>query len=217
MSRAPKAHRPKGVPGWEPGVTEVRAAPGTIAPKWRSRRSESAILEATIDLLAELGFGGLTIDGIAARAGVGKATIYRHWSSKAEVALEAFRAFIPPLDDPDTGSFADDIRSAIHQIVDGISNSPLAGILPSLVEAAERDPEVERLFKEFGAARRAVLRGIFTRAARRGELRDDLDPDVAIDLLVGPIFTRRLITRGPVTRKHADAVLDLVLPVLQRS
>jgi AcrR family transcriptional regulator len=189
---------------------------GTIAPKWRSRRAESAILEATIALLAELGFGGLTIDGIAARAGVGKATIYRHWSSKAEVALEAFRAFIPPLDDPDTGSFTEDVRSVIHQIVDGLSNSPLAGILPSLVDAAERDPEVERLFKEFGGTRRAVLRGIFTRAAQRGELRDDLDADVAIDLLVGPIFTRRLVSRVPVTRKHANAVLDLVLPVFQR-
>jgi AcrR family transcriptional regulator len=194
----------------------MTTAAGAIAPRWRSRRAETAILEATIELLAELGFGGLTIDGIAARAGVGKATIYRHWSSKAEVALEAFRAFVPPIDDPDTGSFADDVRSVIHQIVDGISNSPLAGILPSLVEAAERDAEVERHFKDFGATRRAVLRGIFNRAAGRGELRAGLDLDVAIDLLVGPIFTRRLITRGPVTRKHADAVLNLVLPVLQR-
>jgi AcrR family transcriptional regulator len=197
-------------------VTEVRGSP-TIAPRWRSRRAESAILESTIALLAELGFGGLTIDGIAARAGVGKATIYRHWSSKAEVAVEAFRAFIPPLDDPDTGSLADDIRSVVHQIVDGLSSSPLAGILPSLVEAAERDPEVERLFKEFGGTRRAVFRGILTRAAQRGELRDDLDHELAIDLLVGPIFTRRLVTRGPVTRKHADAVINLVLPVLQRA
>ena len=186
---------------------------GTIAPKWRSRRAESAILEATIALLSEVGFGGLTIDGIAARAGVGKATIYRHWSSKAEVALEAFRAFIPPLDDPDTGSFADDLRSILHQMVDGLTSSPLAGILPSLVEAAERDAEVERLFKDFGTTRRNVFRGVFTRAASRGELRNDLDHDLAIDLLVGPIFTRRLVTRAPLTRKHANAVLDTLLPV----
>jgi len=202
-------------------VTEVRAAGPTtttdaIAPRWRSRRAESAILEATIALLAEVGFSGLTIDGIAARAEVGKATIYRHWSSKAEVAVEAFKAFIPPLDDPDTGSFADDVRAVVLQIVDGLSNSPLAAILPSLVEAAERDPELERMFKEFGTARRAVLRGVFTRAARRGELRDGLDPEVAIDVLVGPIFTRRLVTRLAVTRRHATAVLDLVLPVLQK-
>jgi AcrR family transcriptional regulator len=190
--------------------------PRQIAPRWRSRRAESAILQATVALLGEVGFSGLTIDGIAARAGVGKATIYRHWSSKAEVAVEAFKAFVPPLDDPDTGSFADDVRAVLLQIVDGLTNSPLAGILPSLVEAAERDPELERLFKEFGTTRRAVLRSVFDRAARRGELRDGLDPDLAIDLLVGPIFTRRLVSRAPVTRKHANAVLDLLLPVLQR-
>ena len=116
-------------------------------------------LDTAVEMVTENGPESLTMEGVAARAGVGKATIYRHWSSKAEVALEAFRAFIPPLDDPDTGSFADDIRSVLQQIVDGLSNSPLAGILPSLVDAAERDPEVERLFKEFGSTRRAVLRG----------------------------------------------------------
>lgn len=185
-------------------------------PRPRSREAEAAILNATIALLGEVGFSGLTMDGIAARAGVGKATIYRHWSSKAEVAVEAFRAFVPPLHDPDTGSFVDDIRAVLFQLVDGLSSSPLAAILPSLVEAAEHDPELERLFKDFGMTRRAVFRGIFVRAARRSELRDDLDPDLAIDVLVGPIFTRRLITRGPVTRKHANAVLDLILPVLVR-
>jgi AcrR family transcriptional regulator len=198
-------------------TTTAAAATGVIAPRWRSRRAETAILEATVALLGELGFAGLTIDGIAARAGVGKATIYRHWSSKAEVAVEAFKAFIPPMEDPDSGSFAADVRAVLLQIVDGLTNSPLAGILPSLVEAAERDAELERLFTEFGRARRAVLRAVFDRAAARGELRPGLDIDVAIDTLVGPIFTRRLITRAPVTRKHAAAVLDLLLPVLQKS
>jgi AcrR family transcriptional regulator len=194
----------------------VTAIPGTCAPRWKSRRAETAILEATSALLGEVGFAGLTIDGIAARAGVGKATIYRHWSSKAEVAVAAFKAFIPPLDDPDTGSFADDVRGLLLQVVDALSNSPLAGILPSLVEAAERDAELERLFKEFGRTRRAVFRAVFDRAAARGELRDGVDIDVAIDTLVGPIFTRRLITRAPLNRKHTTAVLDLVLPVIQK-
>lgn len=184
-----------------------------IAPRRRSRRSEAAILEATIALLAEVGFGGLTIDGIAGRAAVGKATIYRHWSSKAELAVEAFRSRIPPLADPDSGSLAGDLRSILHQMVDGLTNSPLVGILPSLVEAAERDSEVERLFRDFGTTRRDVLRGVFARAAARGELRPGLDVDLAIDLLVGPIFTRRLITRGPLNRKLANAVLDTLLPV----
>jgi AcrR family transcriptional regulator len=185
-------------------------------PRPRSAQAEAAILEATIALLGEVGFSGLTIDGIAARAGVGKATIYRHWASKAEVAVEAFRTLIPPLDDPDSGSFAEDVRTVLFHLVEGLSNSPLASILPSLVEAAEHDPEVERLFKDFGSTRRAVLRGVLARAAERGEVREDLDHDLAIDILVGPLFTRRLITRSPLTRRHALAVLDLVLPVLQK-
>jgi len=92
----------------------------------------------------------------------------------AEVAVEAFKAFIPPLYDPDTGGLADDVRAVLLQIVDGLTHSPLAGILPSLVEAAERDPELERLFKEFGRGRRAVLQAVFRRAAARGELRSCL-------------------------------------------
>jgi len=150
---------PEGSRGSGAVVAEVRVATaGSIAPRWRSRRAESAILDATIALLGEVGFAGLTIDGIAARAGVGKATIYRHWSSKAEVAVEAFKAFIPPLDDLDTGSLAGDVRAVLLQIVDGLTHSPLAGILPSLVEAAERDPELERLFKDFGRTRRPATR-----------------------------------------------------------
>lgn len=186
-------------------------------PRPRSREAEAAILDAALALLGEVGWGGLTIDGIAARAGVGKATIYRHWSSKAEVAVEAFRAHVPPLHDPDTGSLADDARAVLFHLVEGLSNSPLASILPSLVEAAEHDPELERLFKEFGSTRRAVFRGVLARAVERGEVRDDLDLELAIDILVGPIFMRRLITRGPVTRKHANAVLDLVVPILRKN
>src|SRR5438093_7569838 len=94
------------------------------APRWRSRRAENAILEATVAILGEVGFGGLTIDGIAARAGVGKATIYRHWSSKAEVAVEACKAFIPPLPDPDTGSLREDVRAVLHTIVAGLTCRP---------------------------------------------------------------------------------------------
>lgn len=195
----------------------MTAVPAAAAPRWRSRRAESAILDSTLALLAEVGFGGLTIDGIAARAGVGKATIYRHWSSKAEVAVVAFKAFVPPLDDPDTGVFAEDVRALLGQIVDGLRKSPLASILPSLVDAAERDPEIERLFKEFGAGRRAVFRSVLRRAAERGELRPGLDHDVVIDLLIGPVFTRRLVSRAPLTRRYLDAALALVLPVLLAS
>jgi len=105
----------------------------------------------------------------------------------------------------------------MRHLAEGLSRSALSRILPSLVEAAEQDPDLRRLFAEFTTERRAVLRRILEQAASRGELRPDLDFEVAMDFLVGPIFTRRLITRKPLNRRFADQVVDLALPVLRKS
>jgi AcrR family transcriptional regulator len=194
------------------------SAPTAVTPggtRRRSRRAEVAILEATLGLLDELGFSGLTMDGIAARAGVGKATIYRHWTSKAHVVVDAFRAFIPPAPTPAGDDFREDLLTFVRSLVDGLTRSPLAGILPSLVEAAERDPELERLFSEFGQERRAVLRGVFERAAARGELREGLDLELALELVVSPIFARRLVFRRPPTPAYAERIVDELLPVFR--
>ncbi len=177
----------------------------------RSQRSEAAILDATLELLGEVGFSGLTVDGIAARAGVGKATIYRHWPGKAHLVVDAFRSRIPAMAMPDTGSLRQDLVAVVGFLVQGLEHSPLTRILPALVEAAERDPELERLFKEFGAERRRILRGVLQRAAARGELRPDLDPELALDLIGGPIFARRLVIREPLTPAYARSLVDALL------
>ena len=195
----------------------VTAPASPAGMRRRSRRAEAAILESTLALLGEVGFSGLTMDGIAARAGVGKATIYRHWPSKAHVVVDAFRTHIPRLEAPDTGDLRDDLLAVMRHLAEGLSRSALSRILPSLVEAAEQDPDLRRLFAEFTTERRAVLRRILEQAASRGELRPDLDFEVAMDFLVGPIFTRRLITRKPLNRRFADQVVDLALPVLRKS
>jgi AcrR family transcriptional regulator len=181
----------------------------------RSRRAEQAILESTIALLGEVGFSGLTVDGIAARAGVGKATIYRHWSSKAQVVIEAWRTFVPPVPQPDTGGLRGDLLAIIGFMVQGLGQSPLLRILPSLIEAAERDPELAALFREFVAGRAAVLRGVLERAAVRGELRPGLDLDLASSILVGPIFARRLVLREPFPPGYAETLVDTLLPALR--
>ena len=185
-------------------------------PRRRSHRAESAILEATLALLGEVGFSGLTMEGIAARAGVGKATIYRHWTSKAHLVVDAFRAFVPPLPTPAGGDFREDLLAFLRFLVEALTCSPLAGILPSLVEASEHDPELERLFSEFGRERRAALRSIFERAAARGELRDGLDLDLALELVVSPVFACRLIFRRPPTPGYVEQVVDGLLPVFRR-
>ena len=112
--------------------------------------------------------------------------------------MEAFRAFIPPLDDPDTGSFADDVRS-VRAPDRGRAQQLAAGRHPAVAGggggARPRGRAAVQGVRHAPAG--PCFRGIFARAAQRGELRDGLDPDVAIDLLVGPIFTRRLVTRAP--------------------
>ncbi len=195
------------------------AAPLPAAPprgRRRSRRSEEAILDATLALLGEVGFSGLTIDGIAARAGVGKATIYRHWPGKAHLVVDAFRSRIPPMPAPETGTLRGDLLAVVGFMVEGLSRSPLSRILPALVEAAESDPELERLFKVFGEERRTLIRGVLERAAARGELRSDLDLEVVLDCVVGPVFARRLVARKPLTPRYGEQLVDLLVHALSR-
>jgi AcrR family transcriptional regulator len=181
----------------------------------RSERAEAAILAATLTLLGEVGFSGLTVDGIAARAGVGKATIYRHWPGKAHVVVDALRAHLPPVPAAGSGDLRSDVLAILYFLADGLTSSPLGRVLPSLVEAAERDPVLEALFRDFGRERRSAMQAALTRAAERGELRPDLDPDIVADLLAGPVFARRLIQRAPVTRGYVEALVDTLLPALR--
>jgi AcrR family transcriptional regulator len=187
----------------------------TDKPRRRSQRAEQAILDATLALFAEQGFAGLSIDGIAARAGVGKTTIYRHWTGKAHLVVDAFRRAIPPLPAPDTGTLRDDLVEIAGHLAEGLSSSTLSRLLPSLVEGAEHDAEVRRLFSEFGAERRTVLRGVLERGRDRGELSPGLDLDLAADLLTGPIFGRRLVTRAPLDRAFAVRLVDTLMPALR--
>lgn len=177
----------------------------------RNRRSEEAILTATVDLLAEVGFAGLTIDGIAARAGVGKATIYRHWSSKAELVIEAFTGCLEPLELIDTGSLRGDLVQAIRRLIRVLTDSPAAHIVPTLVDAAERDPELAELHRSFTAERRKSMVEILQRGVERGELPAGSDLDLLCDLLAGPVFYRRLVTHRPFDRRFAERLADTVL------
>jgi AcrR family transcriptional regulator len=189
----------------------VTALEAPDRPRRRSRRAEQAILESTLALLGEVGFSGLTIDGIAARAGVGKATIYRHWSSKAEVVIEAWRAHVPPMIEPDSGDLREDLLAIAGFIVQALSQSPLSRLLPSLVEAAERDPEMAELFHEFVAGRRAVLHRVLERAVARGELPPGVDLELARTVVVSPIFMRRLVLKESFPPGFAEKVVDTAL------
>ena len=174
-------------------------------------RSEDAILQATIDLVAEHGVSGLTVHAVAAKAGVGKQTIYRHWGSRARLVHDAISCMASYDDTPDTGTLRGDLQHLLGQLATFLGHSDAGRVLPSLIDAAERDEELLELRKVHTAQRRATFEHVFRRAIERGELVGDVDIDLLTDLVVGPFFYRRLISRKEVSGIDVDALLDFVL------
>jgi AcrR family transcriptional regulator len=174
-------------------------------------RSEDVILRAVLDLVAEHGVSGLTVDAVAARAGVGKQTIYRHWGSRARLIHAAISCMATDVRVPDTGSLRADLVALLGQVVDFLGNSDAGRVYPSLVDAAERDSELDDLRQVNTAQRRATFEHVLRRGIERGELRDDVDLELLIDALSGPIFYRRLRSRASVTRLEVEPLVDLVL------
>jgi AcrR family transcriptional regulator len=158
----------------------------------RSGRSRAAILRAAYDLIGEFPYSEITIEKIAARAGVGKPTIYRRWPSKGPLLLDAFIEYIYPPVPVATGEFGADVRTWLHRLVDFLTNPATGRITAELVGAMQVDL--------------ALLRA----AQQSGQLRDG-SPDLLVDMLVGPIWFRMLISRQPLTHDQLDEMMDLAL------
>src|SRR4029077_16627067 len=141
---------PGGAPGAGPGGAPG-AGPGGAAPRGRPRSQEAdrAILTAAVELLAERGLAAMSIEEVAARAGVGKTTIYRRWPSKGLLALDAFVASFreeQPL--PDTGTLRGDLLSALHAWVRAVTETPMGPMLPGLIAEAQHDPELRGAWRD---------------------------------------------------------------------
>lgn len=189
-------------------VTSAEGGPSAGRP--RSEEAHQAILDATLELLAEVGYSALTVEGIANRAGVGKATIYRRWSSKLPLVVDAFGG-LPALEDADTGSLAEDLKTMLRAYLELFHASPLAIVLPSLAGERAHNPELSQLFDPMMKVRRQPLLRAFERAAKRGEVAPDLDHELAADLVVGPIAVRLFFTGGRVRPELVDPIVDLAL------
>lgn len=177
----------------------------------RDARCDQAILTATLDILREGGVAGLSIDAVAARAGVGKATIYRRWSSKEALVLEALQADTEPIDVADYGNLRRELETYFDQIIERFANSGSSDVLPHLIEAACYDSEVRASLDEYIKQRQKPLLAILRRASRRGDLSPDVDRNVMVEVLVGPVMYRRLLTGGRIDRAFVRKLLDLVL------
>lgn len=170
------------------------------------------ILGATRALLAEIGFADLTIEGIAERAGVGKTTIYRRWPNKASVVLDAFiEAANQVIPFSDTGSVQKDLRLQMRRMV-RLMNGTEGRTIATLIGGAQADAELAEAFRSrWLAARREEARQIIQRGKKRGEIRADIDPEVLLDALYGPLYFRLLIGHAPLTPGYADKLVRLVM------
>ncbi|WP_396929315.1 TetR/AcrR family transcriptional regulator [Mycolicibacterium sp.] len=183
----------------------------------RSEQSRSAVVRATSELLHEVGLRAMTTEQIAARSGASKATIYKWWPNKYGVAVDAFFSELQAdSPDPDTGSARTDfsvwLRGLCH-----FYTGPSGRVFAQLVGEAQFDPEVADVLREgLIRSRRAVLASIWERGVARGELRDDIDPDVAVDLLIGPALYRLMAGHAGLDDATADAIVDAAIRGLSR-
>jgi AcrR family transcriptional regulator len=192
-----------------PRKRSVARAPG----RPRSSASRAAILKAAYQILRERGFAGFTVEGVAARAGAGKATIYRWWRTKGTLAIEAFLVAIAPRMDsiPLTDSPIADLRRQVH-VAATLYRGRVGQLVRELIALGQEDSETSRALRsDFVEPRRQSALAALRRAQATGEIGADIDIEVLSDALWGPIFHRLLVSRMPLDRAYIDKLLDLVL------
>jgi AcrR family transcriptional regulator len=198
----------------------VAGAVGGGAPRGRPRSQEAdrAIMTATVELLAERGLAAMSIEEVAARAGVGKATIYRRWPSKGLLALDAFVASFraeQPL--PDTGTLRGDLLDALHAWVRAVTLTPMGRLLADLVAEAQHDPELraawrDRVLEPLRFQHRIML----DRAIARGEIPATVDREVVLDLFFGAAQHRLLLGHLPLNEDFIREVVEVILDGIRR-
>ena len=183
----------------------------------RSERVRESILRATADLLDEVGFAAMTIEQVAARAGAGKATIYRQWPSKGALAMDAVVAEIgEPGPFPDTGSVEEDFRVQLRSATRVFSRRRVRHMLIGVIFQAQDDPQLREAFlHRYVNPRRDRARTAFTRGIRRGELRADLDQDLVFDQILGALYIRMFVTGSTLSRRSTDRLVDQVFQGLR--
>jgi AcrR family transcriptional regulator len=184
----------------------------TAAASRRSARAHAAILTATADLLTDAGYGALTIEGVAARAGVGKTTVYRWWPSKGALAIEAVSLALPVPTQTDTGDLRHDLLVAVRRVVHTFAHTPLGAVIPSLAADVMSDPQLAEQFRsQLIRPRRSAIVEVLLRAAARGDLPPNVDTDLLLDVYAGAVFYRILVSGEPVTDLLAEQLVDLML------
>ncbi|PQD98969.1 TetR family transcriptional regulator [Mycobacterium sp. EPG1] len=185
----------------------------------RALRSDvtDGIIEAVLDELADVGYGRLSMDGVARRAKAGKAALYRRWSSKQEMVLDAVTTISVPALPETSGDLRTDVAALVRGVDEWISDPRMTRVLPDLLAEAVRNTDLaDALTARIGVTRRESGRVVIMAAIDRGEVRPDVDIEYALDLVAAPVFWRICGRRLPTTPEFLDRVVGTVLNALPR-
>ena len=201
-----------GVPAGPPAEAGSTAPAARRPGRPRSEQAEQALLDATIEAIGECGIDGVRCEDVAARAGVGKATLYRRWPGKEDLLIAAFAALKRPLPEPRGESVRDDLIAMLEVVAADAGDPRYAQHYALLHAEGERYPRLVALYKErVVEPRREALRSVLRRGAASGELRPDLDLEVAVLALTGAVIARGKHDAPPAEPDFPTRVVDEVL------
>lgn len=184
----------------------------TSRPGGRSARVRAAVRDATLAELTDKGYAGLAVEGVAARSGVHKTTVYRRWTNVRGLIADALElASAEPWPIPDTGTVQGDLRALARLVVTGFADPGEGPVSTAFVSAALQDAGAARALHAFFMARHEQTAGLVTRAVARGELPAGVDPAEVVRVAVAPLYYRLFISREPVDGAVADRAADAAL------
>ena len=177
----------------------------------RIHRSKNSVLTTTYELLSEAGIGGVSVDEVSRRSGVSKTTIYRHWPSRSALLLAACSQAGPKPEIPDTGTLKGDVAALAADLANQLKSARWAAILPSIIDAAERDRELAQLHRSLHAGLMYPYVAVAERAKQRKELPPGISPDDVAAAVVAPLFYRRWFSREPIDDQFVKKVIRNVI------
>lgn len=190
------------------------SAESTPRGRPRDETVDTRIFEAVFHLIEDVGVRSVTIDAIAGGAGVSKATIYRRWASKEDVIVDAIASLVTPVLLPETGDIREVLIAAMKRLQALLSSTAAGAVFPWLIGEIASGSEVGRRYAE-AAVRppRRLIATLIAQAIESGRLRQDLDVQLALDMVTGPVLLRRLLGDGePVGEEFIDLILDAWAP-----
>lgn len=174
-------------------------------------RSKAAVLAETYQQLTRAGISGVSIDEVSRISGVSKTTIYRHWPSRSALLIDACSRLGNAYPPPDTGTLRGDLSDLVRNLAEQLQTAAWASVYPSVIDAAERDPEIAAMQSELHKSFMAPFQAIVERAKVRGEIQPDKSIPHLIAAVVGPLFYRRWFSKEQIDERFADEMIDAAI------